>query len=61
MEPSARRTKNTAKKSVLNKGKPAGQAEKQVPTVSTSNLTFWRDEEELVDYEPEDPATFSPE
>ncbi len=48
-----------AKKSFLNTGKPAGQAEKKVPVVPTSYSTSWRDEEELVDYEPEDPPTFS--
>jgi hypothetical protein len=47
-----------AKKSYLNTGKPAGQAEKKVPAVPTSYSTSWRDEEELVDYEPEDPSTF---
>ncbi len=26
----------------------------------TRNPTSWRDEEELVDYEPEEPAAFSP-
>jgi hypothetical protein len=54
MKPSARRTKKMAKKSVLNTGKPAGQAEKGVPAVPTSDITGWRDEEELVDYEPDD-------
>jgi hypothetical protein len=61
MEPIARRTKKMAKKSFLNKGKPAKQAEKKVPAVPTSYSTSWREEEELVvDYEPEDPLTFSP-
>jgi hypothetical protein len=49
-----------AKKSHLNTDKPAGQAEKKVPAVPTSYSTSWRDEEELVDYEPEDPPSFSP-
>jgi hypothetical protein len=63
MEPRAKRTKKKnkiAKKSVLNTGKPAGQAEKRFPAVPTSDITGWRDKEELVDYEPEDPPTFSP-
>ncbi len=37
-----------AKKSFLNTGKPAGQAEKKVPAVPTSYSTSWREEEELV-------------
>jgi hypothetical protein len=60
MEPRAKRTKKMARKSVLNKGKPVGQAEKRVPTVPAIDSTSWRDEEELVDYELEDPPTFSP-
>ncbi len=60
MEPVARRTKKMAKKSYLNTGKPVAQAEKKAPAVPTSYSTSWRDEEELVDYEPEDPPTFSP-
>jgi hypothetical protein len=60
MEPIARRTNKIAKKSFLNAGKPAGQAEKKVPAVPTSYSTSWREEEELVNYEPEDPPTFSP-
>ncbi len=51
MEPSVKRTKKMAKKNVLNKGKPAGQAEKRVPTVPAIDLTSWREQEELVDYE----------
>ncbi len=49
-----------AKKSLLNTGKPAGLAEKKVPAVPTSYSTSWREEEELVDYEPEDPQTLYP-
>jgi hypothetical protein len=60
MEPRAKLTNKIAKKSVLNKGKTAGQAETRVPTVPAIDLTSWRDEEERVDYEPEDPPTFSP-
>ncbi len=59
MEPTRKRTKKMARKSVRNRGRPAGQAEKQVPTVPAINLTSWRDEEELVDHEPEVPPTFS--
>ncbi len=31
-----------------------------VPVLPTGNSTSWRDKEELVDYEPEDPPSFSP-
>ncbi len=48
------------KKSLLNTGKPTEQAEKKVPAIPISISTNWRDEEELVDYEPEDPPCFSP-
>jgi hypothetical protein len=51
MEKTARKTKKMARKSFLNTGKPAGQAEKKVPAVPTSYSTGWREEEELVDYE----------
>jgi hypothetical protein len=60
MDPSTRRTKKRAKKSILGEGQPAGRASKSAQDVSKSNFTSWRDEEELVDYEPEEPATFSP-
>jgi hypothetical protein len=60
MEKPARRTKKVAKKSHLNTGKPTEQAGKKVPAIPTSYSTSWRDEEELVDYEPEDPLCFSP-
>ncbi len=59
MEKPARRTKKVAKKSHLNTGKPTEQAEKKVPAIPTSYSTNWRDEEELVNYEPEDPPCFS--
>jgi hypothetical protein len=50
-----------AKKSALNTGKTAVQAEKKIPAVpATSHSTNWRDEEELVDYESESPPSFSP-
>jgi hypothetical protein len=60
MEPTGRRTKKLAKKSHLNTEKTAGQAEKKAPAVPTSYSTSWRDEEELVDYKPESPPSFSP-
>jgi hypothetical protein len=59
MEPYVRRTKKMAKKSHLNTGKTAVQAEKKNPAVPASHSTSWRDEEELVDYEPESPPSFS--
>jgi hypothetical protein len=49
-----------AKKSALNTGKTAVQAEKKTAAVPASQSTSWRDEEELVDYEPESPPSFSP-
>ncbi len=60
MEKPARRVKKVAKKSLLNAGKPTEQAEKRVPAIPISISTNWRDEEERVDYEPEDPPCFSP-
>jgi hypothetical protein len=60
MEPIVRRTKKMAKNSALNTGKTAIQAEKKTPAVPASQSTSWRDEEELVDYEPESPPSFSP-
>jgi hypothetical protein len=60
MKPIVRRTKKMAKKSHLNTAKTAAQAEKKIPAVPASHPTSWRDEEELVDYEPETPPSFSP-
>jgi hypothetical protein len=60
MEKPARRTKKMAMKSFMNTGKPTGQAEKKIPAVPTSYSTGYRDEEDLVDYEPEEPPCFSP-
>ncbi len=60
MEKPARRVKKVAKKSPLNTGKPTKQAEKRVPAIPISISTNWRDEEKLVDYEPENPPCFSP-
>jgi hypothetical protein len=48
MEPNVRRTKKMAKKSHLNTGKTAVQAEKKIPAVPASHSTSWRDEEERV-------------
>ncbi len=60
MEKPARRTKKMVKKSLMNTGKPAEQAEKKAPAVPTNVSTSWRDEEKLVDYETETPPSFSP-
>ncbi len=49
-----------ANKRLLNTGKPTEQAEKKVPAIPISISTSGRDEEELVDYEPEDPPCYSP-
>jgi hypothetical protein len=57
MEPTKKRPKKKAKTSIFGEGQPAGPAAKTVPAVK---FTSSRDEEELVDYEPEEPAAFSP-
>jgi hypothetical protein len=44
----------------MSTGKPAEQAEKKAPAVLSNVSTSWREEEELVDYEPETPLSFSP-
>ncbi len=49
-----------AKKTIFGEGQSAGRAAKPVPAVPTGDYTSWRDEKELVDYEPEEPAAFSP-
>jgi hypothetical protein len=56
MEPVMKRSKKRAKKAV-GKSQPEAPAAKTAPT--DNYLSFW-DEEELVDYEPEEPAAFSP-
>jgi hypothetical protein len=56
MEPNNKKTKKRAKKAVAEDQPAAPVAEK----VHTGNYTSWRDDEELVDYEPEEPARFSP-
>jgi hypothetical protein len=56
----ARRTKEVAEKSHLNSGRPTGQAETIVPAVPMSNSSGNRDEEDLVDYKPEDPSCVLP-
>jgi hypothetical protein len=60
MEAVGRRTKKMARKSALITGKTAVQAEKKTPAVPASQSTSWRDEEELVDYEPGSPPSYSP-
>jgi hypothetical protein len=60
MEQIVRRTKKMAKKSALNTAKTAAQAEKKIPAVPANHPSNWRDEEELVDYEPKTPPSFSP-
>ncbi len=60
MEKPAKRVKKVAKKSLMNTSKPKGQAEKRVPAVPVNISTYWREEEERVDYEPEDQPCFSP-
>jgi hypothetical protein len=41
-----------AKKSLMSTGKLAEQAEENAPAVLSNVSTSWREEEELVDYEP---------
>jgi hypothetical protein len=60
MKKPARRTKKVAKKSLMSTGKPAEQAEKKAPAVLSNVSTSWREEEELVDYEPETPPSSFP-
>jgi hypothetical protein len=56
MEPNAKRPKKKAKKAVAEE-KPAAPA---TQNITTGGYLWSRDEEDLVDYEPEEPATFSP-
>ncbi len=56
MEPVTKRPKKKAKKAVAEE-QPAAPATQNVPT---GGYLWSRDEEELVDYEPEEPETFSP-
>ena len=60
MEKPARRVKKVAKKSLLYTGKPTKQAEKSVPAIPINISSGWREEEELLDYEPELQPCFSP-
>ncbi len=56
MEPNNKKTRKRAKKAVA-ENQPAAPVAK---IVQTDNYSSWRDEEELVDYDPEEPARFSP-
>ncbi len=56
MEPVTKRPKKKAKKAVAEE-QPVASATQNVPA---GGYLWSRDEEELVDYEPEEPATFSP-
>jgi hypothetical protein len=56
MEPNTKRPKKRAKKAV-GEGQPAAPLAK---IVQPDNYPSWRDEEELIDYEPEEPESFSP-
>ncbi len=61
MEKPAKSVKKVAKKSLMNTNKAKVQAEKRVPAVPVNISTDWREEdEERVDYEPEDQPCFSP-
>ncbi len=56
MEPISKRTKKRSKKAAAEE-QPASPVAQTVPT---GGYLWARDEEELVDYEAEEPATFSP-
>ncbi len=56
MEPNVKRPKKKAKKAAA-EVQPAAPAAK---IVQPDNYPSWRDEENLIDYEPEEPAKFSP-
>ncbi len=56
MEPNMKRTKKKAKKAA-SEGKQAAPAAK---IIQLDNYPSWRDEEDLIDYEPEEPARLSP-
>jgi hypothetical protein len=56
MEPNTKRPKKRAKK-VVAEDQPAAPAAK---IVQLDNYPSWRDEEELIDYEPKEPASFDP-
>ncbi len=55
MEPMNKRTKKRAKKAVAG-DQPAAQTAK---IIQLDKYPSWRDEEDLIDYEPEEPARFS--
>jgi hypothetical protein len=57
MDPNAKSTKRKAKKASSGGGRSSGRREKQVATVPADVQAAWRDEEDLVDYEPEDPPS----
>ena len=56
MEPNVRRPKKKAKKAAA-EGQQAAPAAKNI---QLDNYPSWRDEEDLIDYEPEEPARLSP-
>jgi hypothetical protein len=60
MDPNAKKTKKKARKFVFGEGRSTGQGGKQVPLLPADIQSAWQDEEDLVDYEPEEPAAFSP-
>ncbi len=60
MDPIAKNTRKKAKKASSGGGRSSGRGEKQLATLPADIQAAWRDEEELVDYEPEYPPPFSP-
>jgi hypothetical protein len=59
MDPIAKNTRKKAKKASSGEGRSSGRGEKQFATLQVDIQSDWRDEEELVDYEPEEPPSFS--
>jgi hypothetical protein len=60
MEPFAKNTKMPAKKASAGGGRSSARGGKQVAALPVDILASWRGEEELIDYEPEVPPSFSP-
>ncbi len=60
MVPIEKNAKKKAKKASAGTRRSSSQEEKQVATLTADVHAAWRGEEELVDYEPEEPPRFSP-
>ncbi len=60
MGPIVKNSKKKAKKASAGAGLSSAREEKQVATMIADVQAAWRDEEELVVYEPQEPPRFSP-